>query len=143
MGSSIPDFLELLKVSRSLLVVVVLGGKYLQDALPRLINRIENRGGFLLQYLDIAGHEPLAQLRQLRNVGIRFFLPGNGAHLCDYIFQFSIDDIGLTVIIDCKHIQRTGEDGGLFAAKESLDWLVIFREVEEVILFLGNGRKEV
>ena len=31
----------------------------------------------------------------------------------------------------------------MFAAKEGLDRLVIFREVEEVIPFLGNGRKEV
>ena len=132
-GGSLPDFLELLIVSRPLLVVVLLGGKHLQNTLPRLINRIENRGGFLLQNLDIAGHEPFPKFRQLRNVGIGLFLPGNGTHLCDDTFQLVIDNIGLAVIEDCKHIQRTGKDGRLLALKEGLDWLVVLRKVEEII----------
>ena len=33
-----------------------------------------------------------------------FSLPGNGAHLCDDIFQLVIDNIVLLSSEDCKHI---------------------------------------
>ena len=139
---TIHDLLKEFQITVELRILIGLGVQHFKDTVPILIDGIFDRLCLLFQNAHIAVHKLLAQLRQLRNLLVGLRHPDNGAHLGHHVFQFCIHDVGLAVLVDIQHIQRTSKDGQLLTAKEISDRLIVFAKIHQIVLLVKYGLKE-
>ena len=139
---TVHDLLKEFQITVELRILIGLGVQHFKDTVPILIDGILDRLCLLFQNAHIAVHKLLAQLRQLRNLLIGLRHPDDGVHLSHHVFQFCIHDVGLAVLVDIQHIQRTGEDGQLLTAKEITDRLIVLAKIHQIVLLVKYGLKE-
>ena len=139
---TVHNLLKQFQITIELCILIGLGVQHFKDTVPILIDGILDRLCLLFQNAHIAVHKLLAQLRQLRNLLVGLRHPDNGAHLGHHVFQFCIHDVGLTVLVDIQHIQRTSEDSQLFTAKEISDRLIVFAKIHQIVLLVKYSLKE-
>ena len=130
------DFPEHVVILGTLLIRIFLGVQDFKHSCPCLIDSIQNRLFFALKDLHVYFHEPAPQFGKLRDIWIRLILFGDLPHLRNDLFQLLIYDVSLAIIIDCKHIQCSGEDLLLFTVEECLYRFIILGKVIEVFSVL-------
>ena len=122
---------EQLVITLPVIYCIFFGIQHFYDALSGLIDRIKDRLFLFVENLPVGRHELIPKVRQLRNIHIRLILSGNRSHFMNDLFQFTVHDVSLAVLIDIQHFQSACEDFLLLASKEGFDRLIILCEVIE------------
>ena len=131
------DFSELSGHAITVLILVLFSVQHFQDSFFSLIDRIKDRLFFPIEDFVIGFIKSITKGGKFRNVLPWVLLPDNTPHLADGILKLLVNNIGLTVVINCQHVQSAGEDLLLLSGEKRLHRLIVFGKL--LIVFSGSG----